>query len=291
MQFQDNVRTSVSLKASTSTSTSAPLGFSSFDGVGMTLDLATFPVQQTLSLVSSLVESILAANDQLEESSDEQLSRFHSKAVPAITVQSYLERMLKFVPFTNEVLIPILIYLDRVSAASKKASGRVFVISSLNIHRLLISSLVVSAKFNSDVFFNNARYAKVGGITMDELNRLEIEFLFMTGFNLFVPLEELQTYANSLLAHATLRAGTYDKPSYTSSINTNNTPSTPSPRIRYNFEDCTTDRYNFEDRTTDQHRPSQSSRNYFDPAPSPRSSPLVFHNHHRGLSDTAIVAE
>ncbi|KAG0098087.1 hypothetical protein BGZ93_001177 [Podila epicladia] len=74
-----------------------------------------------------------------------------------------------------------------------------FRINSFNIHRLLITCLMVAAKFTSDLFYSNARYAKVGGLSLLELNQLELEFLFTTRFELNVKVDELQRVGNSLL--------------------------------------------------------------------------------------------
>ncbi|KAG0024758.1 hypothetical protein BGZ81_007604 [Podila clonocystis] len=76
-----------------------------------------------------------------------------------------------------------------------------FKINSFNIHRLLITCLMVAAKFTSDLFYSNARYAKVGGLSLPELNQLELEFLFTTRFELNVKVDELQRVGNSLLRH------------------------------------------------------------------------------------------
>ncbi|KAG1144133.1 hypothetical protein G6F38_006580 [Rhizopus arrhizus] len=54
-------------------------------------------------------------------------------------------------------------------------------IDSYNIHRLIISG--------------------VGGLPVSELNILELEFLALNNFSLFITIEELQQYGNQLLAH------------------------------------------------------------------------------------------
>lgn len=67
---------------------------------------------------------------------------------------------------------------------------------------LTLISIVVAVKFTSDVFYSNARYAKVGGLPLKELNQLEVEFLFFADFQLHITLNDLQEYANQLLSHA-----------------------------------------------------------------------------------------
>ncbi|KAI9340737.1 cyclin-domain-containing protein [Pilaira anomala] len=158
------------------------------------MNIAEFPTQDLIKIVSDLLDSMLLTNNQIPTT---QITYFHSRAVPNITVLSYLTRIHKFAPFTNEALLSILIYFDSIT---KLENG--FTINSYNIHRLLITSLVVASKFTSDVFYANSRYAKVGGIPLRELNQLELEFLFLINFQLHIKLPELQDYADQLLSHA-----------------------------------------------------------------------------------------
>ncbi|KAL2919848.1 Uroporphyrinogen decarboxylase in heme biosynthesis [Polyrhizophydium stewartii] len=73
------------------------------------------------------------------------------------------------------------------------------VINSYNVHRLLIAGCMVAVKFLSDVFYTNSHIAKVGGLPVQELNRLEIEFLLFNDFNLNVNVTELQECGDHLL--------------------------------------------------------------------------------------------
>ncbi|KAH8552531.1 cyclin-domain-containing protein [Umbelopsis sp. PMI_123] len=164
------------------------------------LDIISFPPAQTIRIVAELLENIIAQNDKLPQGV---ITHFHSRSVPKIPVHAYLSRIQKFAPFSNEVLITILVYFDRI--ARRQSS---FVISSYNIHRLLITSLTVASKFVSDVFYANARYAKVGGLPLVELNRLELDFLFLCNFDLYVRVEDLQEYADQLLSRTNERERT-----------------------------------------------------------------------------------
>ena len=60
---------------------------------------------------------------------------------------------------------------------------------------------MLAAKFFDDQYFNNAYYAKVGGVPPNEMNSLEIEFLFMLNFNLFGATETFQQYYIELCKH------------------------------------------------------------------------------------------
>lgn len=47
-------------------------------------------------------------------------------------------------------------------------------------------------------FFNNAYYAKVGGVSTSELNRLEVKFLFGINFRLYVSVDTFRAYCMQL---------------------------------------------------------------------------------------------
>lgn len=44
-------------------------------------------------------------------------------------------------------------------------------------NRFLLTSILVSIKYNDDDYYKNEYYAKVGGVTLSEINKLEEEFL------------------------------------------------------------------------------------------------------------------
>ena len=58
-----------------------------------------------------------------------------------------------------------------------------------------------AAKFYDDSFFNNELYARVGGVSVDELNDLELEFVFLVSFSLVISPEEYQKIHNELFRH------------------------------------------------------------------------------------------
>lgn len=60
---------------------------------------------------------------------------------------------------------------------------------------------MIAAKYFDDVYFTNAFYADVGGITVDELNMLEVDFLCRICFNLYVTPQDYQHYYKDICEH------------------------------------------------------------------------------------------
>jgi hypothetical protein len=105
-----------------------------------------------------------AANDLLNkqnQASAKGYTRFHARIVPSIDIHAYLARILKYCPCANECFLSLLVYFDRMSKNAFALTGHPFSIDSFNIHRLIISGVMVASKFFSDVFYTNTRYAKV----------------------------------------------------------------------------------------------------------------------------------
>ena len=123
------------------------------------------------------------------------LLRFHGCNVPGIALDAYLDRILKYCPSSADVFIALLVYVDRI-VEKGLALDSPFLLDSYNVHRLVIAGMTVSSKFFSDVFYKNSRYAKVGGLSVEELNILELQFLILLDFKLRISVEELQLYAD-----------------------------------------------------------------------------------------------
>jgi len=147
-------------------------------------------------VLSCVLKQLCDRNDRLPVNG-KTISKFHALRPPAITIADYLHRIAKYALCSGECFVLALVYIDRIIQQNPT-----FVVNSLNIHRLLITSVMLAAKFFDDQYFNNAYYSKVGGVPSIEMNSLEVEFLFMTNFSLFVTTETYKQYYQELWNHA-----------------------------------------------------------------------------------------
>ena len=122
------------------------------------------------------------------------LTRFHSRTPPNISLNDYLRRIVKYASVEKACLLVLLIYIDRVCELHPQ-----FTISSLTVHRFLITAVTVSSKSLCDSYCTNSHYAKVGGISTQELNALELEFLRLINWNLSSSGPVLQQYYTNLV--------------------------------------------------------------------------------------------
>ena len=70
----------------------------------------------------------------------------------------------------------MLIYIDRLCELNN------FIVNSYNVYKILFSSLIMAIKYNEDEFYDNKFYAKVGGLSLNEMNNLEINYLSLIDF-------------------------------------------------------------------------------------------------------------
>ncbi|XP_044506864.1 cyclin-U4-1-like [Mangifera indica] len=148
---------------------------------------------RVISILSFLLQRVADSNDFSCRLQPHKLSAFHGLTRPTISLESYLERIFKYANCSPSCFVIAYVYLDRF--ALKQPS---LPINSFTVHRLLITSVLVSAKFMDDIYCNNAFYAKVGGISTAEMNLLEVDFLFGLGFHLNVTPTTFQTYCSFL---------------------------------------------------------------------------------------------
>lgn len=64
--------------------------------------------------------------------------------------------------------------------------------------RQLMCAVMIASKYSQDFYYTNKHYAKVGGITEDDMTKLEREFLETLDYYLYVSAQELLEYEEKL---------------------------------------------------------------------------------------------
>ncbi|KAJ2694677.1 cyclin-like protein interacting with PHO85 [Coemansia sp. RSA 1285] len=171
----------------------------------MLFNLGTTSAQDTARYVCAYLDEVTGFTQALETQVAEpgvherhtSLTLFHARSVPTIDLETYTLRILKYCPFQNEVLLGLIVYLQQM--VDRCAQRRVpFTVDAYSIHRLIITGVTIGSKWFSDVFFTNSRYAKVGGLSVAELNNLELQFLSIIDFDLNIQPEVLQAVGSDL---------------------------------------------------------------------------------------------
>jgi len=149
-----------------------------------------------ITVLAAVLERLVNANSHLAKADPGQVTKFHALKSPGIGILSYLQRIYKYASCSNECFILALIYIDRLIQRNN------FLLTELNVHRVVITSILLAAKFFDDAYYNNAYYSKVGGVLGSEMNGLEVDFLFRINFSLHVTPEIFEKYKAELVAHS-----------------------------------------------------------------------------------------
>ena len=117
-----------------------------------------------------------------------------ARTPPGISVLDYLQRLAKHATLTPPLLLSMVYYIDRLCSLYPA-----FTITTLTVHRFLITAATVAAKGLSDSFWNNTTYARVGGIKLAELGLLELDFLYRVDWKIVPNPEVLVEYYRGLV--------------------------------------------------------------------------------------------
>lgn len=114
-----------------------------------------FENSSTVDVLSNLLDRLILANETKPQNSA--FLKFQSAYCPDVSVHAYLGRIQKYANCSDACLILAMVYIDRLIEAPNG-----LVLSRLNIHRLVITSVLMAVKFHDDLFYNNAYFAKLG---------------------------------------------------------------------------------------------------------------------------------
>ncbi|MFS8022813.1 putative cyclin PHO80, Cyclin-like superfamily [Helianthus anomalus] len=166
-----------------------------------------------ISVLASLIERTLARNERIGRKCVSSLKHNSSKTsgrvfdcneTPDMTIQSYLERIFKYTRAGPSVYVIAYVYIDRFCSVLPE-----FRITGRNVHRLLITTIMVASKYVEDMNYRNSYFARVGGITTEEMNTLEFEFLFLMNFRMHVNVSVFESYCCHLEREVSIGGGYY----------------------------------------------------------------------------------
>jgi hypothetical protein len=135
-------------------------------------------------------EAAPAAGDKVAHA----LKMFYSAFKQPFSLDFYVRRLVQYTNCSASAFVVAMVYLDRLQQATPGLR-----LGHMNCHRLLITAVVLAAKYLDDEVYSNAYYARVGGLTTQELNRLEAAMLDLLSWNLSVSPATYALFEDSLL--------------------------------------------------------------------------------------------
>ena len=149
------------------------------------IELAKVKNLKLSSLISKVLEKIIN-NNKINKRYKLRRDIFTGKSLPKITLIDYINRIITYSDSEINTLICSLIYIDRIN--------KIKAINEFNIHRIFFTAVLVAIKYNEDIIFNNDYYSQVAGVKLNEINKMELEFISLLDFNLYIDPEEFGSY-------------------------------------------------------------------------------------------------
>ena len=130
--------------------------------------------EQLIKKISIILEKVIYLNKIPKTK-----SIFNCNFIPNISLYNYIYRIQKYSKVEDNTLILALIYIDRICSNN-------FIINYYNIHKIFLIAIVFAIKYNEDNYYTNSYYSKIGGIKVNEFNKLEKEFASILDFQFYV---------------------------------------------------------------------------------------------------------
>ena len=151
--------------------------------------------EENLKIISSIainLEEIINDNYINYRNIFVQKDNFFTNFLPCISIEDYLKRLFYYTKINISTLILAIVYIDNFC----ELNG--YILTLNNIYRMIMTSCLLSIKFNEDIIFGNSFYAKVGNFSVELLNTLEYEFYVKLNFQLLVNHDYYKKYYNYL---------------------------------------------------------------------------------------------
>lgn len=107
---------------------------------------------RVLTILSTVIEKLVARNDRIVDGMSsgltglgKSLNAFHGVRAPSISIQKYLERLYKYTSCSPSCFVVGYVYIDRLLHKHPDS-----LVVSLNVHRLLVTSVLVASKMLDD---------------------------------------------------------------------------------------------------------------------------------------------
>jgi len=131
-----------------------------------------------VNFISSEFDSIIHNNKLMKKKQSRGINEpFYNKTIPALSLNKYLIRIIKYTECENNTLIVAYLYIIKLIQKEN------FVLGINNVYRLLLGAVVLAKKVLEDIKFDNSYYCDIGGISNNDLNLIEYNLFIRLNFN------------------------------------------------------------------------------------------------------------
>ncbi len=154
-------------------------------------------IKNILKFTSKLIpiKSIFDINQKQFPDTDSDSSDNESENMEIISkmeIDEFIERIVNYLHIDNTLLVLSMMNLDKV--LSNK-----FILTENNVHKMIFMCFMETQKFYEDESYKNKDYANVCGVNVDELLLMEVSFMEIINFNMFIKDEDFQNYYKNFI--------------------------------------------------------------------------------------------
>jgi hypothetical protein len=162
-----------------------------------------FNIQNSLTTMFKIINNILTYTSNkiktptIFDLNANQLSETDSESddseedfIGKMKFETFIEKIVYILDFDDNLLILSLMVLDKFLTSK-------IILSQSNVHKVFFICLMETHKFFDDNTFTNKDYAKMCGVSVEELLNMEIYFLECINFNLFIKDDEFKKYKDN----------------------------------------------------------------------------------------------
>ena len=151
-------------------------------------------VEDIINYISTNLLSIIQNNKRMKKKPSKDINEpLYSKLIPALSLEKYLIRIIKYTEVENNTLIVAYLYIIKLI---KKEN---FILSINNIYRLLLGSVVLAKKVLEDLIYNNSYYCEIGGISLQEFNKIEFSLFVRLNYEVNPKIEEIENVYKNII--------------------------------------------------------------------------------------------
>ena len=144
-----------------------------------------------LDLKNQIINSIsLSLNELIKRNKSQKIKQdiFYLGFLPPITLRNYINHLMQQTNMEISTLIISIIYIDRFCSKNK------YYLNKNNIFRILLSSCLLSLKFNEDKMIKFKDYSEIAAVSVEDLKNLEFSMYLKLHFSLTVKYELYKSY-------------------------------------------------------------------------------------------------
>ena len=151
-------------------------------------------LETILEYTSSLGNTKPSIFDNNSKNNVEKELKFNPKVnIDQYDFEDFFKFCLKKFKFDDDLLVLIMMNIDKI------ISNDNFALTYQNVNRLFYTSLMITQKYYEDNAYNNKLYADLVGITCDELLDMEMEYMNLVDYHLFIKDDEFIKYKQKMI--------------------------------------------------------------------------------------------